>query len=676
MSRRQNPSSNPVPLFQFLDLFLCTIGTLIVMLVIMTTKIRQDTVNRAIAERIVASETDRTPELESAAPALLILPEPATSPVTTDSSAAIDHQAAVSDAIERLHDLEKRSTTLNGELLQRQRAITSLEQQARLTVAETQAASASKKELERRLREAITERNKELAELQQLKNEQSRLREKILESQKLIAVAKQKEGNSEYVIVPYDGITGTTRRPIFIECKDATIRFAAEDVTINLTDMEPFRPGADPLAAGIAELVQYWVGKSKAPDAAKPESQPYVLVIVRPSGLPAYLLTRRSLDATGVDFGYELVTEDFSFAAPESEPRAKELCQATVTQTIKDGPKAPTARVYVLGEGHGSAGGSGAARRSSPSRPSSGSRGSSGGGRNGPSGSQTASRSGPSSVRQYGGIDSGALSRGGTGSLKFFSSTSFQDHRERIEVGSDDVPAPSSTRKPGELQLSDDDAPLMPARPEQRSVAAATPGIAANIKPPASTAAETKSETMASQTPTQSTEPLGVEDLSPQPRPTSSTTKSKSSARGGTAGSAARSQSSGEETIDEQAEESPLMKDRDIKNLSAFKRQWGVHNPKGSIALEKKLTVALDGQKIIVGNRLKITRFEDRTNKQLADLTILAIDEVAKDWGPPPEQFYWVPTVDLSIYAGGEIITEPLRKALQQTGVVVNVLYQ
>jgi hypothetical protein len=280
-------------------------------------------------------------------------------------------------------------------------------------------------------------------------------------------------------------------------------------------------------------------------------------------------------------------------------------------------------------------------------------------------------------VRQYGGIDSGALSRGGTGSLKFFSSTSFQDHRERIEVGSsDDVPAPSSTRKPGELQLSDDDAPLMPTRPEQPSVAAGAPRIAANIKPPASTATDAMPETMASQTPTQSTEPLGIEDLSPQPRPTVSATKSKPSARSGTGGSSARSQSSGEETIDEQTEESPLMKDRDIKNLSAFKRQWGVHNPKGSIALEKKLTVALDGQKIIVGNRLKITRFEDRTNKQLADLTILAIDEVAKDWGPPPEQFYWVPTVDLSIYAGGEIITEPLRKALQQTGVVVNVLYQ
>ncbi len=661
-----------MPLFQFLDLFLCTIGTLIVMLVIMTTKIRQDTINREI-DRIVAKETEPTP-VDPPEPAPLVTIPPA-APAAPDTSAADAHRVAISNAIDQLGKLEGRAHTLTAELAQRQQAITSLQQQANLTAAETQEASASKKELERRLREALANRNQELAELQQLRSEQSRLREQILESQKRLAAAKQREGNSEYVIVPYDGVTGTTRRPIIIECKGTTIRFVAEDVTVNVADMEPFRSGTDPVAAGIAELVQYWIGKASVGGPANTESLPYVLLVVRPSGLPSYLLTRRSLDATGIDFGYELVTEDFSYATPDTDARAKELCQAAVEQTIKDGPKAQTGRVFVLNDANrtgSGGGGASATRRSTSGRPPSGSGASGGPNRGGPSGSSTAGRSG--SMRQYGGIDSGALSRGGTGSAKFFSSSSFLDHRDQIEVASSEPPSSPSRRKPGELQLSDDESPLIPTRAEAPA-ASPSPKIAGNIKPPAPVPGTQPDDSP--QTAPARPASSEIEDLAPPPPKPSApaTAKTKSPSRSAV-NAPSRTQGSDEETLEEQVPESPLMKDRDIKNLTSFKRQWGIHNPKGSIALEKKMPVALDGQRIIVGNRLKITRHEDRSNKQLADLTILAIDEVAKDWGPPPDQFYWVPTIDLSVYAGGELLIEPLQKSLKQTGVIVNVLYQ
>ena len=63
---------------------------------------------------------------------------------------------------------------------------------------------------------------------------------------------------SRFSILPYDYASGTTRRPIIIECTENQITFASEGVVLSAADIEGFTPAFNPLQAGADALVDYW----------------------------------------------------------------------------------------------------------------------------------------------------------------------------------------------------------------------------------------------------------------------------------------------------------------------------------------------------------------------------------------------------------------------------------
>ena len=102
-----------------------------------------------------------------------------------------------------------------------------------------------------------------------------------------------------------------------------------------------------------------------------------------------------------------------------------------------------------------------------------------------------------------------------------------------------------------------------------------------------------------------------------------------------------------------------------------IRRQWGIRNPAGTIALEKPITIRIDREKVIIDRKFKITRTVNRSPSQISEWTLLAIDRVANEWGVPPKRFYWVPAVTLIIEPGGELMREPLDDRLKRNGVSV-----
>ncbi len=727
MSRPRHTNGPPIQLFPFLDVFICTMGCLIVMLMVVSQKVREKTIAKVAAEQTAVGEL-----LEDEQPAIASTrePEPVTAPTEPEPTPQRRSITAedLAAAQQRILDLEQQAVALDRTLRDRKAAIATLHDETQTTTSKVALAASTQSQLKERLRAAEQAQVVDQEALRRLRTEQQRLRDKIYESRKLLAEHKQNDGNSSHIIVPYDGVTGTTRRPIVLECTDDGIKFVSENIKLTANDLQHFGPANNPVLAGARELVRYWASRNAVQDNPETQPKPYVLLVVRPSGTLGYYVARGFLEELGTEFGYELVSEDFRFEAPATEARATELCQAAIDEALRQrGASGRPTESF-----------SKALDSELKARALSGTA-------NSHAGESGVGRSGSSGGTFTGITDSGrrpekfsaqTLSRGGgTASQRFFSSGDFMQHREEVESGgsaprgsasgaiasgssggayensasgsragnglrggtSGGVASnssnslsnnrdtqvygrPSKNGSSSQFEFSDDQAPL--------------------VEPPAggSAGSGSKASTAASRSVAQADRNSGVESLEPH-TPNNAATSGKSSkfptldgdgAGNGTANSGAESQSGGSSSrgsaslgsnksgpsIEMSSPGENLLSKRDLKELKDFKRQWGIPNPKGTIALEKEMVIVINGDRVIVHNRYRISRTEDRTNAEVAELTIEAMDVIARDWGRPPEQFYWLPNVELVVQRGGEIWKESFKRALEQSGVTVKVSYE
>lgn len=701
MSRSRPTNGPPIQLFPFLDVFICTMGCLIVMLMVVSQKVREKTVAKVAAEQTaVAQLLADDPLVAEPTPVDFKLAEAANQETESqESRSATDRAAELTAAQQRLLELEQQAVTLDRAVRERKTSIAELSDEVQATASKAANTQAVRIALKERLVAAERAQSVDQAELRKLRDEQQRLRDKVLESRKLLAEHKHHDGNSAHIIVPYDGVTGTTRRPIVLECTDDGIKFVSENIKLTANDLQHFTASNNPVLAGTRELVRYWSSRNAVQDNPNSQPKPYVLLIVRPSGTLGYYVARGFLDELGTEFGYELVDEQFRFEPPPTEARATELCKAAVDEALKQ----------RSASGRSTESFSQALDSELKARALSGEASQQ---RSGSGGNSQTFSSLTDSGRRPEKFSSQNLGRGGGGSAaqKFFSSSDFMQHREQVETGrgfsngtssgsisagstpgtTEIVPSAGGPRSGStskelaarerafrdaatrhSLEFSDDETPLI-----DEPVGNMKSGLAQK-----------------SATSTGATRDAGIETLDPGSVPSASQATTDSAAlHGGGLKSSSSSAAQGQSgtgkrgsplTPDKpgsaqglEATQAPLMSKRDIKDLTNFKRQWGVPNPKGSIALEKDLALFLNADRVIVNNRYRISRTSDRTHAEVVQLTLEAMDVVARDWGPPPEQFYWVPSVDLVVQPGGEVWKETFKRSLEQSGVGVRVSYE
>jgi hypothetical protein len=316
-------------LFPFLDTLVCTMGALILMLLAMTPKIKERALARQAAAMEAAAGSAVEPELD---PETAAEPEPpamafSPAPPSTDEIAAERQRrrdawlAQAADARnslgarqsdyrvhrQKLQEAEQRLRELNDQILN-----------ARL-----------KSENAGHAGEALEER------VQRLEAQAAVVAQKIAETRKNIDLTNRRQAaaKNEYSLVAYDGTSGTTRRPIYIECTGHGFRFLPEDETISASDLEGFSDGFNPLLAGARTLVQFWARRKRTAGTAEPE--PYVLLLVRPSGCFTYYVARKYLSSLGVNWGYELIEEDWKLSIPAADPLAKTLLKDTLAATLQ-----------------------------------------------------------------------------------------------------------------------------------------------------------------------------------------------------------------------------------------------------------------------------------------------------------------------------------------------------
>lgn len=293
MKRADN--STDVSLFPFMAVLLCTMGVLMVLLLVMARQARR----HAARTPIPGAEADPQPDRPDLNKQEIDKLEQQIDNLENDRQVT---EKAVLDRRRRLQHLEQHMRTLGEQLLEAEQAA-------------------------QRLRE--TQKNQGL-DRDQLEKEAARLRRLVKEAQELFEqeLADARRRRPSFAVVPYLGPNKTQRRPIYVECLKDEVILQPEGVKLRMEDFESPLGPKNPLASAIRAASEYFILRNEgaansgaAPEGARNgDAEPYPLLLVRPEGIMTYYRARRALESWNSDFGYELIGQEWKLEFPPSRP--------------------------------------------------------------------------------------------------------------------------------------------------------------------------------------------------------------------------------------------------------------------------------------------------------------------------------------------------------------------
>ncbi len=307
-----------VSLFPFLAVLICTMGALIVLLIVITRLARAQVIETA-RETAAADVDDPKPQ------------QPTAEPSPSDLQESFQRTARQIELIARRRQAETR-------IAQWEHALRTAQEE--LSAARDRADDAGGR-LEQ-LRRELAALEAAWNELQQtgagddqqrreLETELQRLAFEIEEAQEELDEARQEAADRprSYAILPFDAVLGTYRRPVYIECRADEVVIQPEGIRLGEDDFPPgMRPG-NPLDAAVHAVREYYRGQRTD------EGQSvlaYPLLLIRPEGIAAHGRTRQALRGWQADFGYEYIGSDWNMAYPAPDPVLAERLRLVVEE--------------------------------------------------------------------------------------------------------------------------------------------------------------------------------------------------------------------------------------------------------------------------------------------------------------------------------------------------------
>ncbi|MCO6457919.1 MAG: hypothetical protein J5I93_21660 [Pirellulaceae bacterium] len=282
-----------VSLFPFLAVLICTMGGLIVLLVMVVQQARVDARTIADSERRLREDDSSLRELQLRREEYEWRQQVLAEQRGKQTEEIGDRRLELGHLEEHLRELQARWKQLVGQADSLRSPLASDE------TAERQ--RARERELEQ-LRLAIDKARQEL----------DQARRRLADEPK------------SYTIIPYQGPNGTRRRPIYLECTAQGVLVQPAGILLPLSDFQgPLGPG-NPLDAVLRAIREHW---RQGPEAG---SEPYPLLLVRPDGVEAYAGARSALKAWDDEFGYELVEAQLRLKYPEEDRALAPLLQETI----------------------------------------------------------------------------------------------------------------------------------------------------------------------------------------------------------------------------------------------------------------------------------------------------------------------------------------------------------
>jgi hypothetical protein len=291
-------NSATVSLFPFLAVLLCTMGALLVVLVAMTRSARDAALRRA----------------EAATP----------SPTVTEPDPDVAKE--IHEAKQFVSKLEQVRSDALHKLREDQRRLSHLEDHMRRLQDQLEKLQIAASELEALEGEHYDDR-------EQAEREVKRLQELIEDTREAIDDLKNERNTKKrsYALVPYEGPHGTTRRPIFVECRQGELILQPEGVRVSRDDLRPPLGAGNPLATALRAARDYLI-RLHPEEGQSRQTEPYPLIIVRPSGAAIYGIAQRAMQSSDFQFGYELVEEDWDLKYPAADPQLAIVEQRAIDQ--------------------------------------------------------------------------------------------------------------------------------------------------------------------------------------------------------------------------------------------------------------------------------------------------------------------------------------------------------
>lgn len=321
MRRRTGSTHQTISLFPFLAVLICMMGALVLLLLGLTSTMRQR-LGRPTLLTIRAPQTEPKQDLNA--------PRPPPPP----GPGGFDEEALAQFRKRRDEERQARWQALLGETMSERDAVRAALQAHQEQLRQRQA---QLDELGGRLKSQADLSVTEQATTEMLQERQKQSEKEIESLSREIALTERKleelkqthsAASNAHAILPYDGRSGTTRRPIYIECTDKGYRFLPEDVFVGPNELRGATPRANALAFGAKALLRYWTLRNVRDPAHHP--RPYLLLIVRPGGVFAYDAARQLLSRLESSFGYELVEDEIILQKLPPDPHAVTLLKEAI----------------------------------------------------------------------------------------------------------------------------------------------------------------------------------------------------------------------------------------------------------------------------------------------------------------------------------------------------------
>lgn len=278
-----------VALFPFLAVLICTMGSLIVLLVLLVQQARLDA--RSIAAEQVVSAAANKQQL----------------------------QQQLEEAQWKREMLEQSRAEKAQELADSRAKLAHLE-------SHTQRLAARARELMERAKAIDEGKQLQHDQLAAAQDELKKIQDEIIQKQAELEAARKKLKDQEqwFALIPYEGPHGTRRQPIYIECMEMGVILQPEGILFSTDDFNgPLGPG-NPLDSALRTIREHRSAMNRSAGA------PYPLLVVRPGGIVAYGAARAALKDWDEEFGYELVGDDKKLVFGSPDPALAAALQKSV----------------------------------------------------------------------------------------------------------------------------------------------------------------------------------------------------------------------------------------------------------------------------------------------------------------------------------------------------------
>lgn len=308
MSRRRTDEAQ-VSLFPFLAVLLCTMGTLVVVFVLVAQKTSNEAATPETPEAVASGE----PEAENASP----LDDEYAAALVRTNAATIDEIRSETETLDWFDSELDGVQTRSRETLETQRERLANAEKAVAKILED--STVLRRKLESLQAESVAAPGEDALSLQEKIDETEREIERLrAEIERLRA--ENANPKRSFAIVPYQGKKGTFRRPIYIECNERGVFLQPEGVPFAPTDFLLAAYPGNPFDAGVRAAARRLTETSGERTASGDALEPYPLLIIRPGGAEYYYPAVAALASWGGVYGYEFVDDDKEIEYPEPDP--------------------------------------------------------------------------------------------------------------------------------------------------------------------------------------------------------------------------------------------------------------------------------------------------------------------------------------------------------------------